>query len=67
MKTKTISFNKDNGQVIRPIKVQQTLPVSKVPTSIVRLNNLRTGRIVQMSIKAATMLSTKYPNEFKIL
>lgn len=43
------------------------MPVSKVPTTTVRLNNVRTGRIVQLGIKAATMLSTKYPNEFKIL
>lgn len=67
MKAKIFSPRKDNIQVISPVTVQQVLPISKVPTHTARLNNIRTGRIVQMSIKAATMLSTKYPDEFKIL
>lgn len=53
-------------RLVEPYKVE-TLPVTiQATTGIVRLSNLRTGRVVRMGAKAATMLSTKYPQEFKI-
>ena len=38
----------------------------KLENKIVRLTNTRTGKTVSMGIKAATLLSEKYPKEFKI-
>ncbi len=34
---------------------------------LVQLANLKTGRLINMSAKAATLLHNKYPREFKIL
>lgn len=53
--------------VVQPDTVE-VLPIQQPATSgIVKLSNLRTGRIVSIGAKAALMLSEKYPNEFKIL
>lgn len=52
---------------IQPDTVQPiTVKDEKIPL-IVRMANMRTGRVVRMSVKAASMLSDKYPKEFKIL
>lgn len=65
MKTKRSSAKKKG--LIVPDTVQ-ALPIEKQPhTGIVKLSNLRTGRIVRIGAKAAEMLSTKYPDEFRIL
>lgn len=56
---------KEEQEVLQPVKVEQVQP-HQVP-SIVRLSNTRTGRVVRISYKAASMLSTKYPKEFKIM
>ena len=56
---------KQGTTVLQPIKVEQVQ--SERSPAIVRLSNMRTGRVVRISHKAANMLSTKYPKEFKIM
>lgn len=53
------------NNVLQPVKVEHMPPVQS--KSIVRMVNMRTGRVVNMGYKAAGMLSDKYPKEFKIL
>ena len=68
MKTKSSSHKKRKAVTILPDSVHSTaLSKPTEHTGIVRLSNMRTGRIVRMGAKAATLLSTKYPTEFKIL
>ena len=52
-------------EVLQPLKVEQVQ--KQKPLQIVRMANKRTGRVVRIGYKAAAMLSTKYPKEFKIL
>lgn len=53
------------NNTIQPVKVEHT--VKQPLSATVRMSNMRTGRIVRIGYKAATLLSTKYPDEFKIL
>lgn len=53
-------------RIITPAKTQQ-LPERPESKSIVQLANIKTGRLVKMSAKAAILLCSKYPKEFKIL
>lgn len=66
MKTKRIS-HKRNGKKLQPDKVETSQITTSITPTIVRLANMSTGRVVRMGSKAATMLSVKYPKEFKIL
>jgi hypothetical protein len=67
MKTKN-STRKKTPVTIQPDSIRSTANDKPTEhTGIVRLSNMRTGRIVRMGAKAATLLSTKYPTEFKIL
>lgn len=52
-------------RIITPAKTERLpeLPESK---SLVQLANIKTGRLINMSAKAATLLHSKYPKEFKI-
>ncbi len=58
-------LNELQESVIQPMSIEQVQP--KQAPSVVRLSNMRTGRVVRISYKAAKMLSTKYPKEFKIM
>jgi hypothetical protein len=53
-------------RIITPAKTEQ-LPERPESKSLVQLANIKTGRLIRMSIKAATLLYSKYPKEFKIL
>lgn len=53
------------AEAIQPVKVEQ-LPTTP-PPSVVQLHNRKSGRVVRMGYKSATMLSQKYPEEFTIL
>ena len=68
MKTKN-SPRKKKVAAIQPdsIEIAPVVKPAQQYTGVVRLSNMRTGRIVRMGAKAAGMLSAKYPNEFKIL
>lgn len=66
MKTKKVS-PKTKGKKIKPDTIKSTPVVKEIIPAIVRMANMRTGRVVRMGSKAATLLSNKYPNEFKIL
>lgn len=67
MKTKKTSPKKAKSKVLQPDSIQSTNTETKPQAAIVRLSNMRTGRVVRMGVKAASMLSDKYPKEFKIL
>lgn len=45
----------------------EKLPESIQPKGLVQLANIKTGRLINMSTKAASLLYNKYPKEFKIL
>lgn len=45
----------------------EKLPEPPESKSLIQLANIKTGRLVNMSAKAATLLYSKYPREFKIL
>lgn len=53
-------------RIIAPVKTGK-LPELPNPNSLLQLVNLKTGRLINMSAKAATLLHNKYPREFKIL
>ncbi|CAG0959151.1 hypothetical protein ARNL5_00777 [Anaerolineae bacterium] len=42
-------------------------PEQSKSKKLVQLANIKTGRLINMSAKAATLLYSKYPREFKIL
>ncbi|MBW7913079.1 MAG: hypothetical protein H3C54_05115 [Taibaiella sp.] len=43
------------------------LPGPLKQKGLAQLANIKTGRLINMSAKAAALLSNKYPREFKIL
>jgi len=45
----------------------EQLPERTKSKSLVQLANIKTGRLINMSAKAAALLCSKYPREFKIL
>ncbi|HEY9176797.1 MAG TPA: hypothetical protein VIN07_03860 [Flavipsychrobacter sp.] len=45
----------------------EKLPESIQSIGLIQLANIKTGRLINMSAKAATLLHSKYPREFKIL
>lgn len=53
-------------RIIAPAKTER-LPCSSTPKGLVKLANIKTGRLIDMSAKAAGLLCSKYPREFKIL
>lgn len=55
----------DAGQQITPVKVETAL-VSGIQPKVVKLHNLRTGHIIDMSFKAASSLAAKFPKEYKL-
>lgn len=54
------------SSILLPDNVQ-VLNSTKPPQNVVRLLNIRTGAEVSMGRTAAFMLSTRYPQEFKII
>lgn len=53
-------------RIITPAKAER-LPGRTASKSLAQLANVKTGRLINMSAKAAALLSNKYPREFKIL
>lgn len=53
-------------RIITLVKTEK-LPERTASKSLAQLANIKTGRLVNMSAKAATLLHNKYPREFKIL
>jgi hypothetical protein len=45
----------------------EKLPGPLKQKGFVQLANIKTGRLINMSAKAASLLNNKYPREFKIL
>lgn len=46
---------------------REKLPESIQSKGLLQLANIKTGRLISMSAKAAALLHNKYPREFKIL
>lgn len=53
-------------EILQPVSITKSAPAQQ-QKSIVAMSNMRTGRVVHIGYKAASMLSAKYPKEFKIL
>lgn len=53
-------------RIITLVKTDK-LPERTASKSLAQLANIKTGRLINMSAKAAALLSNKYPREFKIL
>lgn len=53
-------------RIITPAQTGK-LPGTVKTEGLVKLANIKTGRLISMSAKAAVLLHNKYPREFKIL
>lgn len=67
MKTKRSAHNNTGGEILQPDHIQQLTVERKLPGTVVRLLNKRTGRVVDIAHKTAELLTRKYPEEFKTL
>lgn len=56
-------------RIIAPAKTEKLAGKTNKPVSarVIPIANMRTGRTINMSAKAAGMLNARYPKEFKIL
>ncbi|OSZ79112.1 hypothetical protein CAP35_12925 [Chitinophagaceae bacterium IBVUCB1] len=68
----TIEVEETRSAVLQPVSVEAVslthvrISPADMPARI-NLHNKKTGRVVMMGYKAATMLAEKYPNEFELV
>lgn len=56
-------------RIITPAKTEKLADKTnkQAPARVIPIANMRTGRTINMSAKAAGMLNARYPKKFKIL
>ncbi len=68
MERKKSNLKKQKTEIVQhisPVKVE-TISAPGIQPKVVKLHNLRTGHIIDMSFKTANSLSSKFPNEYKL-